>query len=83
MEGCRLVAVDVAEFEEAGGESGCELSSAIGNDIIGETMVLENMLEVEARSLFGVHFGGRGAEMCHFGETVHADKDGVTTSGSR
>ena len=46
MEGCRLVAVDVAEFEEAGSESRCELSPAIGNDIIGKAVVLENILEV-------------------------------------
>ena len=46
VEGCGLVAVDVAEFKEAGGESRRELSSAIGNDIIREAMVLENMLEV-------------------------------------
>lgn len=46
MEGCRLVAVDVAEFEKASGESGRELSSAIGDDIIREAMVFENMLEV-------------------------------------
>ena len=83
MEGCRLVAVDVAEFAEAGGESRCELSPTIGNDIIGKAVVLENILEVSACCLFGVHFGGCGAKMCHFRETVHTDEDGVTTSGPR
>ena len=46
MEGCRLVDVDVAESEEAGGESGYELSSTVGDDVIREAVVLENILEV-------------------------------------
>ena len=43
MEGCELVTVNVAEFEEAGGELGCELGSSVSDNVVREAMVLKHM----------------------------------------
>jgi len=44
MECGGLIAMDVAEFEEACGESGCKLSAPVRDDVVRKAVVFEYVL---------------------------------------
>jgi hypothetical protein len=79
MEGRGLVAVDVAQHKEAYGESGCELGSSVSDNVVRKSVVLEYMFQVQVGRFFCIGLGGCGTKVRHFGESVHADKDRITT----
>jgi hypothetical protein len=65
--------VDVTELEQAGSELRCELGPSVGDNVVREAMVLEYMFQIQASCSFSIDVGSGRAEVCHFGEVVHAD----------
>ena len=56
------------------------MSSAVCDDVIREAVMLEDMFEIKAGSLFCVDVCGSGTEMSHFGKAVNTDENGVESS---
>jgi hypothetical protein len=83
MVGSRFVAVNGAKFEEFDGEIRCKLGASVGDNIGGESMEFEYMLDIEFRRFFSGDVCGCGTEVCHLGESVHTDKDGIVAARGR
>src|ERR1700694_381295 len=56
---------------------GRELLPPIRDDFEGESVILEDMVEVQLGSLFGRDIGTGGTEMCHLRQAVDAYVNGI------
>ena len=73
--------MDIAEFEKSRGEFGGELGAPVGYDVIRQAVMFEDVVEEQVGRPFRCYVRCCGAEMGHFGESVHADEDGVLSFG--
>ena len=73
MEGSGFVSLDIAEFEKSGGELGGELRASVGDDVIRQAVMFEDVVEKQVCRPFCCYVRCRWAEVGHFGESVYTD----------
>src|ERR1700694_4650022 len=56
---------------------GRELLSPIQDDVEGESVILEDMVEIQLGGLFGRDVGTGGTEMCHLRQAIDTYVNGV------
>ena len=56
---------------------GCELLSPIRDDVEGESVILEDMVEVQLGSLLGCNIGPGGTEMRYLRQAIDTYINGI------